>query len=253
MKQWLSPLCLVVLTAFAATAQTGQLAGNGWSYEVLRMGNGPNISRQQAILAHNQLIDGAGNTVISTYGIGVPDYQVISELSEQFQTACEVMHANGKYRFRIPVDQFRAASRGAEQLRLSPGDVTWEVEVLQVLPPLPDVARVVAQVFKEQGADAAFRKWTDLRSQRSAEVYFGEWEVNQLGYLFMNKGHLDPALDIFQYNVQAHPDSFNAHDSMGEAYMHSGNKTLAAQHYRRSLQLNPGNQNARQVLADMEN
>jgi cytochrome c-type biogenesis protein CcmH/NrfG len=38
---------------------------------------------------------------------------------------------------------------------------------------------------------------------------------------------------------------------MGEAYLKAGKKQLAAQHYRRSLQLNPENKNAKAILAEL--
>lgn len=253
MKQWLSPLCLFVFVGFAAKAQPVLTTTEGWTYEVLSPGNGPQLTRQQAALTHNRLIDAQGQVLVSTYDIGVPDYQLVSELSEPFQEAMEIMQPGGKYRFHIPVDQFRAASRVGDRLQLPPGLVTWEMEILQILPPLPDVARVVSLVYKSEGAAAAFQKFQDLRSQRSGEVYFGEWEVNQLGYLFLKQGNTKEAIEIFQYNAQAHPGSFNANDSLGEAYLRAGNRELAAQFYRRSLQLNPGNENARRMLSEMEN
>ncbi len=252
--KWLSPLCLLLLwSALPALAQSEQTTANGWSYEVLQAGRGPMVTVDHGFLNHNQLIDGEGKVLVSTYAIGVPDYQIIAELSPPFQTACTVMQAGGKYRFHIPVEEFKSATRGGAKLQLPGKEILWEVEVLQVLPPKPDVATTVVAVYKSEGPEAAFSHFQDLRSQRSADVYFGEWEVNQLGYFFLNNGHVEQAVDIFKYNAQAHPDSFNAHDSLAEAYHQAGNKLLAAQHYRRSLQLNPKNGNAKKMLAELEN
>ena len=44
------------------------------------------------------------------------------------------------------------------------------------------------------------------------------------------------------------PDSWNAHDSLGEAYLAHGNVEAARAEYERSLELNPENENAREVL-----
>ncbi len=45
-------------------------------------------------------------------------------------------------------------------------------------------------------------------------------------------------------NVAAFPESFNAYDSLGEAYMMAGNKKLAIENLKKSLALNPGNSHA---------
>lgn len=252
--KWLSPLCLFLCwTMLPALAQSDLTTENGWSYEVLQSGSGPSVTIEHAFLNHNRLIDDNGQVLVSTYALGVPDYQLTAELSPPFRTACMILQAGGKYRFHIPVDDFKTATRGGSKLQLPGKEVRWEVEVLQVLPAKPDVANVVAQVYKEEGPEAAFDRFQDLRSQRSGEVYFGEWEVNQLGYFFLNNGQVEQAIDIFKYNAQAHPDSFNAHDSLAEAYHQAGNELLAAQHYRRSLQLNPKNDNAKKMLGKLKN
>jgi tetratricopeptide (TPR) repeat protein len=52
-------------------------------------------------------------------------------------------------------------------------------------------------------------------------------------------------------NVEIYPDAFNTYDSLGEGYMEAGQNELAIQNYERSLELNPGNDNARQMLGRM--
>jgi cytochrome c-type biogenesis protein CcmH/NrfG len=49
-------------------------------------------------------------------------------------------------------------------------------------------------------------------------------------------------------NLLQHPDSSNAWDSLGEAYMRRGDTKSAIEHYQRSLKLNPANTNAVKML-----
>jgi tetratricopeptide (TPR) repeat protein len=246
--KWQSPLCLLLFIASWAHAQ--QLTTpNGWVYEVLKPGSGPLLTAQDGALAHNQLTDSQGKVLVSTYKIGVPDYQLISDLSHAFQQAFAVMQSGGKYRFHIPVSDFRDALRSNADLSL-PGKVAfWDMELLQILPPLPDGARLVAQVMQQSGPEAALARYQSL--QRSAEAYFGEWEINQVGYLFLQKGQAAEALEIFKGNAMQHSGSFNAHDSLAEAYYTLGNKAMALEHYEKSLRLNPQNDNARAMLAKL--
>ena len=51
------------------------------------------------------------------------------------------------------------------------------------------------------------------------------------------------AILVFRKNVELHPDSWNAYDSLGEAYMKNGDKELAVKNYRKSVELNPANEN----------
>jgi cytochrome c-type biogenesis protein CcmH/NrfG len=52
-------------------------------------------------------------------------------------------------------------------------------------------------------------------------------------------------------NVELFPQSANAYDSLGEAYMRNGQRALAIENYQRSLALDPGNANAERMLAQL--
>nr|WP_262890950.1 tetratricopeptide repeat protein [Hymenobacter luteus] len=55
-------------------------------------------------------------------------------------------------------------------------------------------------------------------------------------------------MEIFKLNTVLHPQSGNAFDSLAEAYLTSGNKELAKANYKKSVELNPKNTNAVEVL-----
>ena len=48
------------------------------------------------------------------------------------------------------------------------------------------------------------------------------------------------------------PKGFNTYDSLGEAYMENGDKSLAIQNYKKSLELNPKNTHAVEKLKKLE-
>jgi putative intracellular protease/amidase/TolA-binding protein len=81
--------------------------------------------------------------------------------------------------------------------------------------------------------------------------FFSEQRVNDLGYEFMQKNDYPVALAIFQLNVKAFPDSANAFDSLGEACMKAGNKKEAVTNYRKSIALDPSNENGKKMLAQL--
>ncbi|HJR52618.1 MAG TPA: tetratricopeptide repeat protein [Gemmatimonadota bacterium] len=47
-----------------------------------------------------------------------------------------------------------------------------------------------------------------------------------------------------------HPQSWNAHDSLGEAYLAAGRVAEARASYAESLRLNPENETARELLQE---
>jgi len=247
--KWLSPLCLLLLCCTITLAQSKLTTPNGWAYEQIRSGHGAQLQPNQGALTHNQLIDSRGNILVSTYQIGVPDYQLIAELSPAFQQALSVMQSGGKYRFTIPVEDFKAAIKSASPPNLPGQYITWEMELLEILPPKPDGARLIAQLTQKKGVDAAYQEYQQLL--KSGEAYFGEWETNQVGYLFLQKGATEKAIKILAYNTKRHPNSANAHDSLAEAYYTAGMKEEAKAHYQKSLSINPDNGNAREMLGKL--
>ena len=76
--------------------------------------------------------------------------------------------------------------------------------------------------------------------------------INHLGYIQLNEGNTEEAIDFFSYNVSLYPDDANVYDSLGEGFLKQGKTTEAIENYKKSLQLNPNNDNARRVLEEID-
>jgi len=100
----------------------------------------------------------------------------------------------------------------------------------------------------EDGLAAGRIKLGDLETATDRSVYFDEREFNSLGYRLLSRGRTDQAVFILELNARRYAGSWNAHDSLGEAYMKAGRAADAVRSYERSLQLNPNNANARKML-----
>jgi hypothetical protein len=98
---------------------------------------------------------------------------------------------------------------------------------------------VIAQTIRAQSVDAAMAQYRSLHDQGFPGLYEKESQTNSLGYQYLHAGQTDAAVAILQLNVEAHPNSANAYDSLGEAYLGAGNKTLAIENYRKALALDP--------------
>ena len=78
-----------------------------------------------------------------------------------------------------------------------------------------------------------------------------EFYINVAGYNLLRHGRPEDALRVFQLNSAVFPESANTWDSLGEAYMTLDRSEEAIQSYRKSLELNPDNGNAKRMLEQL--
>lgn len=74
-----------------------------------------------------------------------------------------------------------------------------------------------------------------------------ENEINRIGYAHL-KTNPKKALTFFKFNVENYPNSWNAFDSLAEGYLALNNKKESIINYRKSLSLNPNNENAKKMI-----
>jgi Tfp pilus assembly protein PilF len=84
--------------------------------------------------------------------------------------------------------------------------------------------------------------------KKKEKYYFDEKEFNLLGYKYLYNGENKKALHVFKMNIDEYPDSWNVYDSCGEAYAHAGEFDKARKYYKKSLELNPDNENGKKML-----
>lgn len=110
------------------------------------------------------------------------------------------------------------------------------------------------QLFKEILArgDAAINDYRERSRSHSGAGLLNEIQVNRLGYQLLQRHKVTEAIEIFKLNVENFPESYNVYDSLGEAYMVGGQRELAIRNYRKSLELNPKNDNAVEMLKRLE-
>ena len=113
---------------------------------------------------------------------------------------------------------------------------------------------LASEIIQEGGVESLQASLEGIRNLRDsgADIYVEEASINGIGYAFMNDGHIDEAIEVFNLNVEAFPGSFNVYDSLGEAYMNNGDRDKAIGNYERSLELDPGNDNAKEMLGTLK-
>jgi CubicO group peptidase (beta-lactamase class C family) len=107
--------------------------------------------------------------------------------------------------------------------------------------PKQSVADAVLTVIDDKGIDAGISHYNKIKE--SENYILREGEMNDMGYVLMRSYRLEESSKIFQLIVEEFSTSWNAYDSYGESLMMLGENDLAIKNYRKSVELNPNNQN----------
>ncbi len=141
------------------------------------------------------------------------------------------------------------AERGAGGVIPPGATLVFVVELVDIKTAV--LSDMLMKTIGERGVDAAVEQFRQLKASGLGDVYTSESDMNGLGYQLLQLGKLREAVEILKLNAEEHPGSANAYDSLGEAYMLSGDKPLAIENYRKSLQLDPRNENAAKMLKSL--
>jgi imidazolonepropionase-like amidohydrolase len=123
------------------------------------------------------------------------------------------------------------------------------VEALANRKPIGDV---LFDTIQQKGIQAAVEQYHQFAASQQNSYFFSENELVKLGYQLLRTKKVRDAIEIFKLSVEAYPQSYNTYDSLAEAYMDQGDRDLAIQNYRKSLDLNPANTNAVRMLEKLK-
>ncbi|HJQ40613.1 MAG TPA: serine hydrolase [Thermoanaerobaculia bacterium] len=178
------------------------------------------------------------------------------KLDDQKTEVATIRHNGGIHGFntleiRIPETQdlvvlLDNTSRGDKLDGAARGiiDILRDVEA-----PMPKASLVDEVIKTSSGALARVR---ELKTKSPDAYDFSEPEVNRLGYTLMARSRVAEAVDVFRLNVDENPKSWNAYDSLAEAYEAHGDRDLAIANFKKSLELNPKNDNGAAALKRLE-
>lgn len=113
------------------------------------------------------------------------------------------------------------------------------------------LGRMMSDAMIDSGIQEGLDVYERARSELSPAAYV-ELTLNNLGYRLLRMEMIDEAIAVFELNTREYPDAYNTHDSLGEAYFNAGMLEAALRSYQRSLELNPGNQSAYEMIRLIE-
>lgn len=101
----------------------------------------------------------------------------------------------------------------------------------------PAVLRTLELIEQPGGAEQAAKMLAENRGRDPKAAIFPEFIVNLLGYEHLQLGDNKGAVEIMKLNVAAYPNSPNVYDSLSDAYLADGQKELALQNAKKTLEL----------------
>jgi len=112
---------------------------------------------------------------------------------------------------------------------------------------LPEDIKKFRSALLASGFDKAELVLNDLR-KNEPNFQLRESDLNSWGYKLLSQKMIKESATIFKLNVRLHPQSANAYDSLAEIMELFGNNSEALFNYKRSLELNPANKNAKERI-----
>jgi len=117
---------------------------------------------------------------------------------------------------------------------------------------MQELADSAAVLYREGKDEAAAAALDSLFGIVSREGMMSEFFLFVLAYNFQSPQDERMALAILKKNVEFYPESITANDLMATVCASKGKNELALKHFRKVLELDPGNGNARRMIKELE-
>ena len=117
---------------------------------------------------------------------------------------------------------------------------------------LSENEKIPGEYLKNNEFDKALEGYLNIQKNDSLDTAIKESNFNSFGYKELRKDNFEKAIQVFEINVALYPNSSNVYDSLGEAFMKSGDTIQAIIHYKKSLKLDSGNKRAKRQLKKLE-
>jgi tetratricopeptide (TPR) repeat protein len=108
-------------------------------------------------------------------------------------------------------------------------------------------------VAMHAGIPAAFDEYTRFKNDTVHFIVPGKKYFVDIGRQVAEEGNLDGAISIFQFTISQFPGFWEAYDALGDTYVMNGEDGPAIQSFKKSLELNPQNDHALEMLKKLEN
>jgi tetratricopeptide (TPR) repeat protein len=110
---------------------------------------------------------------------------------------------------------------------------------------------VMLDLIITKGIGALKQVYSRLQDVDRTSIALEEATVDDLGFQLLDLNRDSDAIQLFLSNVQTHPASARAYDSLAQAYLKSGNRSKALQYFAEAQRVDASFKHAREALADL--
>ena len=108
----------------------------------------------------------------------------------------------------------------------------------------------IYKMISEGNVENGIQEFRKMKAANEKEIAFHT--LDTVAHMLLKENRVNEAIQVFQENAESYPDDSNVYDALAEAYSVQGDRVNAIKHYRKSLELDPYNANAMEVLRHLE-
>lgn len=115
--------------------------------------------------------------------------------------------------------------------------------------PKKSISRLLFDKIQNEGINSGIHFFNKFKEDEN--YYVSEEELNIVSYKLKQSDNVESAAEVLKLGISYFPNSFNLYDSYGEVLLSLGNKDQAVENYKKSIKLNPNNENGIRVLKEL--
>jgi tetratricopeptide (TPR) repeat protein len=166
---------------------------------------------------------------VDKYALGRRNQQIAIK---GYQEICQtVLKALRKYLYNNP-DEVITDRKGA--LQLSGIQAPNEEEFCKII--------------QKEGISTALQVYTQASAKYPADTIIRLKKLNRIGFEYYLDKNYKMAIGIYTLCTRAYPGSSDAFENLGEMYLYNGDEKEALKNFKKSLELDPNNKDAQQML-----
>ena len=104
------------------------------------------------------------------------------------------------------------------------------------------------EYLQDNQFDKALEAYINIKQKDSLNPIIDQGHINRLGYYELRNENFEMAINYFKININLYPKSSNVYDSLGEAFMKSGDTITAIEYYSKAVSINPENRSSKRQL-----
>lgn len=117
---------------------------------------------------------------------------------------------------------------------------------------LEENEKIPSEYLKDNQFEKALTDYLTIKENDSLDPAIDENNFNKAGYFELRNKNFEMAINYFKINVSLYPESSNVYDSLGEAYMKSGDTIQAISNFKKSLEFDSGNARVKRYIKRLE-